>query len=65
MEGKQGIWLKSQQGMLKSESALVVDRVLGPVLAQGSTATGSFTRRVKPERLSPPGKMLIEGDVNQ
>ena len=36
---------------------LVVDRVLGPVLAQGSTATGSLTRRVKPERLARPGKM--------
>ena len=42
MERRQGIWLKSQQGMLKPESALVVDRVLGPVLAQGSTATGSY-----------------------
>ena len=31
---------------------LVVDRVLGLVLAQGSTATGSLTRRVKPERLA-------------
>ena len=26
--------------------AVVVDRVLGPVLAQGSTATGSLTRPV-------------------
>ena len=31
---------------------LVVDRVLGPVLGQGSTATGSLTLRVKPERLA-------------
>ena len=31
---------------------LVVNRVLSPVLAQGSTATGSLTRRVKPERLT-------------
>ena len=31
---------------------LVVDRVLGPVLAQGLTATGSLTRSVKPERLA-------------
>ena len=31
---------------------VVVDRVLGPVLAQGSTATGSLTHRVKPERLA-------------
>ena len=31
---------------------LVADRVLGPVLAKGSTATGSLTRRVKPERLA-------------
>ena len=36
---------------------LVVDRVLGLVLAQGSTATGSLTRRVKPERLARLGKM--------
>ena len=36
---------------------VVVDRVLGPVLAQGSTSTGSLTSRVKPERLARPGKM--------
>ena len=36
---------------------LVVDRVLGPVLAQGSTATGSLARRVKPERLARVDKM--------
>ena len=36
---------------------LVVDRVLGPELGQGSTATSSLTRRVKPERLARPGKM--------
>ena len=35
----------------------VVDRVLGPVLAQGSTATGSLAHRVKPERLASPGNM--------
>ena len=37
----------------------MVDRVLGPVLAQGSTAMGSLTRRVKPERLARPGKMRM------
>ena len=36
---------------------VVVDRVLGPVLAQGSTAMGSLTRRVKTKRLARPGKM--------
>ena len=36
---------------------LVVDRVFGPVLAQVSTATGSLTRRVKPERLARLDKM--------
>ena len=36
---------------------LGVNRVLGPVLALESTATSSFTRRVKPERLAQPGKM--------
>ena len=45
-----------QEGRVPS-SVLVVDRVLGPVLAQGSTAMGSLTCRVKPERLAPPGKM--------
>ena len=35
----------------------MVDRVLGPVLAQGSTATGSLTRRVNPEKLTWPGKI--------
>ena len=35
----------------------MVDRVLGQVLAQGSTATGSLTRRVKPKRLARLGKM--------
>ena len=37
--------------------SLVVDQVLGQVLAQGSTATVSLTRRVKPERLARPGKI--------
>ena len=41
----------------KDGSGLVVARVLGPVLVQGSTATGSLTRRVKPIRLTRPGKM--------
>ena len=36
---------------------VVVDRVLSPVLAHGSTATGSLTHRVKPERLARLGKM--------
>ena len=36
---------------------LAVDRVLSLVLAQRLTATGSLTRRVKPERLARPGKM--------
>ena len=35
----------------------MVDRVFGPVLAQVSTATGSLTRRVKPERLARLDKM--------
>ena len=34
----------------------MVDRVLGPMLAQGSTAAGSLTRRAKPERVARPGK---------
>ena len=38
-------------------AAVVVDRVLGPVLAQGSTATGSLTHRVKPEMLAQLDKM--------
>ena len=36
---------------------LVVDQVPGPVLAHGSTATGSLTSRVKPERLTRPSKI--------
>ena len=36
---------------------LVVDQVLGPVFAQGLTATGSLTRRAKPEKLARPGKI--------
>ena len=40
-------------------AVVVVDRVLGPVLAQGSTATGNLTRRVKSERLAWPGKMKM------
>ena len=39
------------------ESEIVVDQVLDPVFAQGSTATGSLTPSVKPERLSRPDKM--------
>ena len=35
----------------------MVDQVLGPVLAQGSTTTGSWTRRVNPEKLTWPGKI--------
>ena len=35
----------------------MVDLVLGPVLAQGSTSTGSLTRRVGPERLGWPSKV--------
>ena len=38
---------------------LVVDRVLGLVLAHGSTATGSLTCRVKPERPARPDKMRM------
>ena len=36
---------------------VVVDRVLGPVLAQRSTATGSLTCCLKPERLAQLSKM--------
>ena len=38
---------------------MVADRVLGPVLAQRSTAPGSLTHKVKPERLARPAKMEI------
>ena len=38
------------------QAQVVMDRVLGPVLAHRSTATGSLTSRVKPERLARPGK---------
>ena len=52
---------KSQVKLEKKDkllhSPLVVDRVLDPVLAQGSTAKGSLTRRAKPEWLAPSGKM--------
>ena len=36
-----------------------MDQVLGPVLAQGSTAMGRLARRVKPERLARPGKKKL------
>ena len=44
---------------------LVMDRVLGPVLAYGSTATGSLSRRVKLKRLARSSKMgRTTGTVN-
>ena len=43
---------------------LVVDRVLSPVLAQGSTAMGSLTSRVKPERLVRHQMGMTTGTTN-
>ena len=51
--------------MKNGKFSIVVDRVIGPVLAQGSTATGSLTSKVKPERLDQPGKMgMTTGTIN-
>ena len=50
-------WLKKHDNNHKRWLWISGGSILGPVLAQGSTATGSLTRRVKPIRLTRPGKM--------